>query len=161
MSSIFDGITKPSGTLEVVTAGGNTQYGAGSTAPPAPPPLQAVSPQSATAPYGRALPAAEPAAPSTGLLAAVSPEQFQGLVREAGAAVVLFTVIRLGTPTTAERKRGVVSTATNYRYVMAAHGMVFATTAGRPLDFAPEVRVVDCLTVLYDGRPLGREESSL
>ena len=95
--------------------------------------------------------------PSTGLLAAVSADEFARMVEENDTHVVLMTGVKIIPP---DLKGHPTKAVQNYRYVTSVQGIVLACTTGRALQFRPQVRVVTCLGVLYDGRPLGREETT-
>lgn len=89
----------------------------------------------------------------TGLVAALSAEEFEQIVRDAMDPVVLKTIMR--SPSGQDKKK----TVTLYRYVLSCSGIVFVTTSGHALMFSSSVREVNCLAVMHDGKPLGRDQS--
>lgn len=182
MSSIFDSITVPGASLDVPgpsltppsPAGGG---GAGLSPPPAP--ASPVSPAAPTAPAvpsaGRwaspqqpllqtspgpgasfapsvpTAPAMPAAAGPTGLVASMEPSEFAKLVREAGSGTVLRTTVPVSQP----RRAGSGPPGVSRRYVFPHEGIVYVTLSHSPLDLGTGVRVVDCLAVAYEGKPLG------
>jgi hypothetical protein len=157
MASIFDQVPSPK-----ISSG----YLAGTQAAE-PSPQPAAAPEtSGTAAFTAALlpghPPAAAAAPTaaTGLLAAVSADVFERLVRDTVDPVVLYTTVRGAVM--ADRKRATSQPpALAHRYVLACAGMVFACTNNRPIEFGGAVRVIPCAAILYEGRPLGRDEATI
>lgn len=94
---------------------------------------------------------------STGLVAAINSTEFERIVKLASSAVVLRTSARLSSETD-KRKSG--APAMGYRYVVSLDGIVFVTTSGSPLSLPETTHQVNCLAVLYGGRPLGRDDNS-
>jgi hypothetical protein len=150
---IFAGITRPNTTFG--TLDGSPQVASHGAAPggssPAAMAAQGVTPQ------GMVFMPTTGGSPSTSLLAAVSADEFARMVEENDTRVVLMTEVKIMPPDPRGRPTKAVQ---NYRYVTSVQGIVLACTTARALQFRPEVRVVNCLGVLYDGRPLGREETS-
>lgn len=107
--------------------------------------------------------AASPSSPSlrevvgsTGLVAVVGAEELLRLVRESVNTLVLTTQVRVAASADKKRAAGV-----GYRYVFPCAGIVFVTTSAVRLSFDPGVREVNCLGVLHEGKPLGRDETQV
>lgn len=85
----------------------------------------------------------------TGLVAGVMPEEFERVVSLASGAVVLR---KQQNPE--PKKKG----ARSYRYVASIEGIIFVTMSDRQLTFGPGVLEINCLGILHDGKPFGRDE---
>jgi hypothetical protein len=148
MSSIFDGITQPTLTLDSV---GN----AGVTAPAESAPRLAASAEHA-APSVAAAPAGDP---STGLLAVVAPEEFLRLCSEPGPPLVLHQVVN---DAAAAQAGGVRQQApqrsASHRYIVSRHGTIFVASSPRSLPLPEGLRMVECIAALHHGTPIGRED---
>jgi hypothetical protein len=93
---------------------------------------------------------AAPFVGSTGLVASIEAVEFERIVKDAIDPVILCTT---STAATAANGRPAALRSTR-RYVMCCGGIVFIAQSVRPLQFAPEVRLVECHGIVYDGRSL-------
>lgn len=155
MSGIFDGITQPTTTFGALsdTAVPHQAAAAAAVASAATGRASAAPAPTAAAPA----PASEPG--NTGLLAAVTPDEFIRLVTEYGTRMVLTSPVRVVPPS--DPRGRPAAAVQHHRYVAAVCGTVIAATSPRTLGFGTGVRVVPCLGILYDGRPLGRDDATV
>lgn len=153
MASIFDGLTVSSPALGIGGSAGPTPADAPSVSPSvggavvSPPSMQVPQPLGVPQPIG--VPAMPSVQGATGLMAKVEPEEFARLVKDVGCAVVLYT----------PQKSGGTQRSTADRYVASIGGIVFVTLTDRTLLLPPGTRVVTCMAVLSDGRPLGHQDN--
>jgi hypothetical protein len=94
---------------------------------------------------------------STGLVAAVTAEEFERLARSCPAPVILRVSDR--NPAGSDRKRPHPA-AQLTTYVLPWNGIVFIATSAQKIEFGSAAREIPCVAVLSDGRPLGRSELS-
>lgn len=160
MSGIFDGITQPTTTFGALTGTAARQphpTAAATVAASEAPTAASARPSPVPAAAAHVAVAPEPA--NTGLLAAVSPDDFIRLVAEYNTRMVLTSPVRVVPPSDSRGRPA--AAVQHHRYVAAMCGTVFACTSPQTLGFGTGVRLVPCLGVLYDGRPLGRDEAAL
>jgi hypothetical protein len=90
----------------------------------------------------------------TGLIASVESAEFERLVKDTIEPVVLWMNVQ--SPPIANGRP--VPKRTGRRYAMACSGIVFVSQSVRPLQFAPDVRSVECQAIVYENKPLGQSD---